>query len=54
MTAFEQWLHGTEVDDIILAHVTFSGRVLGLERGASALLANGRVSEVLTLYCTYY
>lgn len=40
-------MHSPRVDDIIASHVTFCGRGLGLERGVSALLSNGRVSSEL-------
>jgi len=40
-------MHSPRIDDIIASHVTFCGRGLGLERGVSALLSNGRVSSEL-------
>ena len=55
IAAFQEWLHKPIIDDIILGHVTYCGRVLGLEKGATALLSNGRVSHcnygIQTYFC---
>ncbi len=37
-------MQDTKTSDVIASHVTYSGRVLGLEKGACGLVANGKVS----------
>lgn len=37
-------MNSPDVESIVAAHVTYSRRVLGLDRGQTILVANGRAS----------